>query len=394
MTVGKIAIIGGGIGGLASGILLARQGYQVTIYEKAETAGPVGAGFLLQPPGQEVLQELGVLQDVCRQAVPIFGLQSMTLSGRKILDLDYRHLQGQPRHGLGIQRSTIYAALLKVVQGLDGVKIIWDNHVEKCTTDDKHISILVNKEVHIYDLCILSSGANSHLADGHFDGRVRRPYTWGCLWTTFKLPDGLSPNMLHQRCHGAKKMMGILPVSRLHDGYEAALYWSAKVQDLKGMDARQFSAIKDEMNRFWPEATLSLEPLQYINFIAATYNDIWTPKPFKGRLIAIGDISHATSPQLGQGCTMALLDAWSLAKAIQRNKPQLHDAVAQWWHARRYQLAYVRHLSRLLTPLYQSENKLNGVWRDWLMAPMGRVPWFYQLQLKTLASEVFLKPLK
>ena len=134
--------------------------------------------------------------------------------------------------------------------------------------------------------------------------------------------------------------------------------------------------------------------LQYANFIAATYNDIWTPKPFKGRLIAIGDISHATSPQLGQGCTMALLDAWLLAKAIQRNKPQLHDAVAQWWHARRYQLAYVRHLSRLLTPLYQSENKLNGVWRDKLMAPMGRVPWFYQLQLKTLASEVFLKPLK
>lgn len=60
MALESIAIIGGGIGGLASAILLSKKGYQVTIYDKAKSPQPVGAGFLLQPSGQAILQEIGV----------------------------------------------------------------------------------------------------------------------------------------------------------------------------------------------------------------------------------------------------------------------------------------------------------------------------------------------
>ncbi|MEM9384826.1 MAG: hypothetical protein AAGA68_07175 [Pseudomonadota bacterium] len=44
----------------------------------------------------------------------------------------------------------------------------------------------------------------------------------------------------------------------------------------------------------------------------------------------------------------------------------------------------------MLTPLYQSDHRWLGVLRNAVVAPIGRLPGFYTLQLKTLASEVFL----
>lgn len=386
-----VAIVGGGIGGLASAILLSKKGFKVTIYDKAKSPQPVGAGFLLQPPGQAVLQKLGVLNEVLRQAVPIIGLQSQTLSGQSLLDLKYSRLKGYPKHGLGVQRSNIYEALLGEAKKSSLVDIKWDSQVSQCITDRNVASIIANETKLDYDLCILSSGSNSLLASEHFKGRIHRPYGWGCLWTTFELPEALSPNILHQRCQRANKMMGILPVCKSAGKYKAALYWSMKSNDIEKLDKASFPAIKEEITQFWPDTKPTLETLGFNDFVSANYNDIWTPKPFKGRLIAIGDVSHATSPQLGQGCTMALVDAWSLANSINLKDEDLTQSLDEWWASRKYQLLYVRHLSRLLTPLFQSESKSCEVFRDWIMAPLGRLSIFDNIQLRTLASDVFLK---
>ena len=406
MIGNTVAIIGGGIGGLASAVLLANQGYQVTIYEQAKKPAPVGAGFLLQPPGQWVLDQLGVLAEISAQSVPIYGLHSKTNSGRELLKLKYSQLKGEPRHGLGVQRSTIYEALLKRASESNNVTISWNSRIEKLGHSHESVQVLNAGAEKRYDLCILSSGSNSELANEHFENRIKRPYGWGCLWTTISLPETLSPHILHQRFQGATKMMGILPVFNKpsnNNDYQAALYWSMKNSDIDRFGEPQFEQVQQEIMAFWPEAKSAVEALCYPNFVSAKYNDIWTPKPYKGRLVAIGDVSHATSPQLGQGCTMALLDAWSLAQHLPNSRDylgnsstsqhsidekSLDDVLGRWWKSRRYQLAYVRQLSKFLTPLFQSESKSCELFRDWIMAPTGKLPVFDTLQLKTLASEV------
>lgn len=386
----SVAVVGGGIGGLAAAIFLSRKGFSVTIYDKAKQPQPVGAGFLLQPPGQSILSKLDVLDEVSEHSVSITGLQSKTRTGRTLLNLKYTHLNGSARNGLGVQRSTIYEALVKQASQSALINFVWDGNVDRVTATENSVSVETDGSARKFDLCILSSGSNSQLADACFPDRIKRPYGWGCLWTTFELPQTLSPNVLHQRCERASKMMGILPVRYNGKTYEAALYWSMKSAEMGQLDHRNFTKVKDQIMDFWPESSQSLAPLDFNHFISANYNDIWTPKPYNGRIIAIGDVSHATSPQLGQGCTMALLDAWSLAMHVTKDDGELEPSLQNWWKSRRYQLAYVRHLSRFLTPLFQSENKLCEVFRDWVMAPVGRLPLFYNMQLKTLASDVFL----
>jgi hypothetical protein len=56
----NVGIVGGGIGGLATATALRRQGHFVTIYERADFAGEVGASISCAANGTKWLEEWGV----------------------------------------------------------------------------------------------------------------------------------------------------------------------------------------------------------------------------------------------------------------------------------------------------------------------------------------------
>jgi 2-polyprenyl-6-methoxyphenol hydroxylase-like FAD-dependent oxidoreductase len=62
-------VVGGGIGGLAAALGLARVGRSVTVLEKAPEFGEVGAGLQLGPNASRMLDKLGVLDAVHQAAV-------------------------------------------------------------------------------------------------------------------------------------------------------------------------------------------------------------------------------------------------------------------------------------------------------------------------------------
>jgi salicylate hydroxylase len=67
----EIAIIGGGIGGLAAAAFLRRAGLRATVYEQAGRLGEVGAGVVVAPNAARLLRVLGVLGALAERAVPL-----------------------------------------------------------------------------------------------------------------------------------------------------------------------------------------------------------------------------------------------------------------------------------------------------------------------------------
>ena len=51
-----VAVLGMGVGGLATAVMLARQGHTVVLFDQMKTPGPIGSGFILQPNGLDVLE--------------------------------------------------------------------------------------------------------------------------------------------------------------------------------------------------------------------------------------------------------------------------------------------------------------------------------------------------
>lgn len=120
----------------------------------------------------------------------------------------------------------------------------------------------------------------------------------------------------------------------------------------------------------WPDfAPFLCQIRAHSEFTMASYTHGTLNTPAAERLFHIGNAAHTASPQLGQGANMALLDAFALASALAVHPlpVALETArLARRNHIRIYQMA-----SRLLTPLYQSENRVLPVLRDQFFAPIS-----------------------
>ncbi len=62
----RIAIVGGGIGGVAAANALLRLGMDVRLYEQAPALTEVGAGVAIQPNGVRMLRRLGLGDELLR----------------------------------------------------------------------------------------------------------------------------------------------------------------------------------------------------------------------------------------------------------------------------------------------------------------------------------------
>lgn len=110
MRRSRIAVVGFGVAGATAATLLAEQGHEVTVFEQASALEPVGAGVLLQPSGQGVLERLGALDAIARRSEQIYRIVARSNRGRVIVDLAYSD-GGDDLHGLGVARSTLHEAL-------------------------------------------------------------------------------------------------------------------------------------------------------------------------------------------------------------------------------------------------------------------------------------------
>ncbi|HKS98533.1 MAG TPA: FAD-dependent monooxygenase, partial [Rugosimonospora sp.] len=67
----RVAIVGGGIGGLAAAAFLHRAGIEATVYEQAQALTEVGAGLIVAPNAARLLRRLGGLTRLAEHAVAL-----------------------------------------------------------------------------------------------------------------------------------------------------------------------------------------------------------------------------------------------------------------------------------------------------------------------------------
>ncbi|WMJ70077.1 NAD(P)/FAD-dependent oxidoreductase [Stenotrophomonas sp. 24(2023)] len=369
----RIAVIGYGTAGQAVAVLFSRDDHIVDIFERAPAPGPVGAGFLLQPSGLQVLWQMGLLDAVRAHATPVHRLYGDTPCGRAVMDMGYAGLDAR-LCGLGMQRGALFTVLDEARAGAGqlhaGVTIIAVDHERGLLHDS------LGRVHGPYDRVVAADGAASALRDGTGGTTLDRMYPWGALWCLLPAEDWPHLQELRQRYVAARRMIGLLPVGTRpgDDTPRLSFFWSLPRADFARWEADGLPRWLEELHALWPEAAGRFAHLHDAGQLArAVYRDAVVRHWHRGRLVLAGDAAHAMSPQLGQGVNMALLDALALRDAL-RAHGNSEAAMQAYQQQRRAHVAVYQRWSRWLTPLFQSDRDAWAKARDVLLGPMGRLP--------------------
>jgi 2-polyprenyl-6-methoxyphenol hydroxylase-like FAD-dependent oxidoreductase len=368
-----IAIIGYGTAGQAAALSLSRDGHRVEVFERAPELGPVGAGFLLQPTGLQVLWELGLLREAMAHGRRVNRLYGETPCGRAVMDMRYAGLDAR-LFGLGMQRGALFSLLADA----------WAQHgdvhrghaIDAVSDDTRRIRDQQGRWHGPFDLVIAADGAGSRLRG--FTGAVTREavYPWGALWRLVPQGGWAWGDELRQRYVAARKMIGLLPVGTRpgDDTPRLSFFWSLPIADFDAWRTRGLPAWRDEVACLWPEADARLADTVDLDQLArASYRDVTVRHWHRDRLVVLGDAAHGMSPQLGQGVNMALMDALALRDAL-RMQPSIPAALQAYQHERQAHVGIYQFWSRWLTPIFQSDRDVIARARDLAFLPMGRLP--------------------
>jgi salicylate hydroxylase len=314
-VVEKVAVIGGGLGGLATAIALRKQGIDAHVYEQAKEFRPVGAGLAIFPNGLNSLDAIsaGIVENLKRASCQINQSVFTKHTGETITQNTATHQEkyGQPTllfWWWRLQQVLASALPPEVIHlGYRGIGFEQDEDGVTAYFDgDKSVRA---------DLLIGADGINSPVRKTLIgDGEPR--YLGSMCWRAVieYNHELLNPNELIFM-KGEQKVVYFFDVG---DGYRC---WTARVLMPKSPVPESAAEIKshvvEQFSGWW-------EPLRGI--IGATdperilFSPICDRLPLKswsqGRVTLLGDAAHPMAPSVGQGANSTFEDAYELAQCL------------------------------------------------------------------------------
>ena len=314
-------IAGGGFAGLVAAIALSQLGWSVRVHEKANVLRAFGAGIFIWENGLRVLKAVGAYDDVIAGSHEA-GVYEVRDRDELIARTEFS-AECNDRM-LTMTRQTLYSAILAVAKG-EEIEFVLNSEVTGATRDGE---ILTRKgRRYRADLVVGADGVKSNVRDSLGLQEDREVSRLGIVRI-------LAPRCLDQLGPGSWNNVidfWNLPVRSLRILYvpcnpeELYMAMMAPVDDLEA------TTVPLRQN-IWVPAFPQLEPAIRLASADGRYDPYETGKLTRwsaGRVAIVGDAAHAMVPSLGQGAGMAMMNALSLAVAVD-GAASIEHALVGW----------------------------------------------------------------
>lgn len=354
----RIAVIGGGMGGLTAAIALTRiAGVQVTVFEQASKLGEVGAGVTVAPNAARVLDTLGVLEKIKELgAVPDGHGVYLDAMGKMVTDAAWEDSAKQYQN-IGMYRPDLINAL---ADGVDPESIRLGHRLTSVQALESGVRVEFENGVHEeFDAVVGADGIHSVVrkaVDQHpepvYSGYIvyrgvidasRLPEDWPMISQVW-----MGDNR-HFMCYPLQQrnlfnFVAGIPSDRPLNGP-----WSgpAEVSELAaefagdGWDPKlqHFIGLIDKT--FW-WGLFDHEPLTN-----------WS----RGPIALLGDAAHTMLPHQGQGVNQAIEDSMALATflAAAENVSDIPEAFRRYTAVRMQRTAILQNGSRRSGAMFDAQ---------------------------------------
>jgi 2-polyprenyl-6-methoxyphenol hydroxylase-like FAD-dependent oxidoreductase len=320
MSAREILVAGGGIGGLAAALALARKGRRVRVLEKAAEFGEIGYGIQMGPNVSAMLDRLGVLKALeATSVVPEALIFADALTNEELtrIALGKRFLERFRYRYFVIHRRDLHGGLLEACRQREEIVLESSRELKKFTQHSDTVTVNCENGA-AYEGCALigaeglwSPTRQAVVGDGA--PRMAGHYVYRGVVPDEQISDrsragtmtiwgGPDLHLVQYRLRGGTVMNNVATIAsrRFRRGEKEA----GAPDELEELFARTHQGVRDSLRYVSRDRNWVLHDRDPVTN--------WT----QGRVTLVGDAAHPTLQYLAQGAQMAIEDAVVLAEKV------------------------------------------------------------------------------
>ncbi len=371
----RVAIVGGGIGGLSAALCLHRFGHHPVVVEQTQTLRAIGAGISLWPNGIKVLNLLGLGPEVASLGGSMQRMAYADRGGRTLIDFPLSRLYERVgERARPIVRAELQELLLASVRSRIGAEAVRlgvraTGVVESPDPGRSPAPVVLETSAGSIDadLVVAADGTHSALRTFVVGHSVDRRYVGYVNWNGLVAEAAdIAPIGTWLTWVGDGQRASVMPVGG------GRCYWFFDVpMGLEAVGALPVpqAALAAAFDGWAPAVRRLIERIDPAATTCIPIHDLTPPSTWsRGRVALLGDAAHTLAPDLGQGGCQALEDAWVLTHHLTATGRSVDDALA------RYQEERIGHTAELVRRARRRADTTHGV------DPEATAAWYRSLE--------------
>jgi 2-polyprenyl-6-methoxyphenol hydroxylase-like FAD-dependent oxidoreductase len=367
-----ILVAGGGIGGLATALALAKKGAHVRVLEQSPQFAEIGAGIQLGPNVFRMFEWLGVTDEIARLAVyPEYLILRDCVTANEVtkipIDNAFRDRFKYP-YAL-IHRADLHAVLLAACQKSNLIALHTSQKVSTLKEQGDQVTVKTEQGTEFKGTALIGAdgiwSTIRQILIGDGKPRVSGHICYRAVLPTKEMPEALrlqammlwageKTHLVHYPLRSGElfNLVAVFHSSRYEEGWDS--YGDPK--ELHDRFAGTCAQVKEvlakiESWRMW--VLCDREPIRD-----------WC----RGRVALLGDAAHPMLQYLAQGACMAIEDAVVLANKLDKAKGDVAGALLAYRDARYIRTGRVQLTARLYGEVYHASGATRDV-RNATLAP-------------------------
>ena len=342
---GRIAVVGGGLAGLAAAHALTTFGIKAEVFEAAAALGEIGAAVNVSPQAIKALQAINLGDNVAAVANSSPGIYTRNMQTGEFLEFNDRQ-ETAARYGAPyytFHRADLLAAL---ASGLDHAAIHLGHRLTGIEERSDRIMLAFANGTQVEaGIVIGADGVRSVIRQALY-GDDNPTYTGQMVWRALLNGSDVPQEVIEPTGHIQWVGPGCHLLAYYIRGRKLVNIVTQEDTDKWVEEGWSTRGDPDEMRLSFPNPEPRLEQLLSLVTECSKWGLFTRPLTQnwgRGRIQLIGDAAHAMLPNAGQGACQAFEDAYILARWLQACR----DPVEAFANFRRIRIPRVHGVQRL-----------------------------------------------
>lgn len=360
MSVQRVAVVGGGIGGLTTALALLDRGFAVAVFEQARYLTETGAGLQVAPNAGRVLHHLGLGAALATSGAEA-GITTMRHGRTGDILRVVNHATLRERHGLPQyrpHRADLQAMLAEALARRDPTALRLGRRLAAATPGPDGVELrFEDGQTDRADLLVAADGIRSVVRDKLFPSGGAPRFTGYTAWRGL-IPAGRLSAALHRAeiSFGFGRFLIHYPIR-----HGTLINVAAFVHtDAWTEEGWRIAGCPDELREAFADYHADArEVIARIPEETLFRWGIFDRPPLKrwvvDRIALLGDAAHPMLPYMAQGAAMAIEDAMLLARALSADRGDPDTGLARYEAARLPRANLIARLSAAMGEMFTGD---------------------------------------